>query len=273
MSPISVENFFDQYLKQYFHLAVCTTLLTAFTYTSTSNPIDWLYAVWSGFVTFLLYKLRYLLYCNDSQIRSYLTTNAITIIFLIIVGSFGISRLHFMFTELPVLVIAFVLTVLYFRKTILNSHALRHNYILKPLIIGLVFAILTAYIPYVETGYTAWEAALLSIARWSYVSALALAFDIGDVQEDAAAPITTLPQKIGIKRSKIIASGLLMIAALTEAYGAWIYLIDFHCLIGLMATYFIAWLLIINSSPSKSAKYYLFLIDGTMVLPYIISFI
>lgn len=268
-----MNQLFDQYLKKYYHLAICTFCFTAFTYTSAAIHLHWLYALWVGVITFILYNYHHLFSFDAKQLYYDWKKNALFPVILLAVISIGFMQIKNIYTEIPALLLSFLLSVIYFRKTIINSQALRQNYLLKPLIIGVVFAILTAYIPYLHAGYAVSESLFLSVARCTFVAALSLTFDIGDILEDAETPKVTLPQKVGVRTTKWVATILLLVSGLIEAYGAWIFLIEFPALIALFFTYLFAWILIINSGIRRPGWYYLFLVDGTMAMPLLFSFV
>jgi len=268
-----MNQLFKVYLKQYYHLAVCTFCITAFTYKSAAVPVHWYYSLWIGIITFILYNYRYLLTFDVNQLYVRCKRNAILPIIVFVVLCFGFFQTKNLIVEIPAWILAFLLSLFYFRKSIFNSKALRENYLLKPLIIGLVFAILTAYIPYLHAGYSISESILLSVSRVTFIAALALVFDIGDIQDDTESPTVTFPQRTSVLATKWVASILLLISGLIEAYGSWIFLIEFPALIALFFTYVFTWVLILKSGTTRPYWYYLFMVDGTMVMPLLFSLI
>jgi 4-hydroxybenzoate polyprenyltransferase len=268
-----MNQLFDQYLKKYYHLAFCTFCITVFTYTSAAVDLQWVYALWVGVITFILYNHHHLFSFDANQLYSHWKKNGLFTVILLVLICIGFGQAKSIYAEIPALLIASLLSIIYFRKTIINSQALRQNYLLKPLLIGVVFAILTAYIPYLHAGYTVSESLFLSAARCTFVAALSLTFDIGDVLEDAESPMVSLPQKVGVRKTKWVATILLLVSGLIEAYGAWIFLIEFPAMITLFFTYLIAWILILNSSIRRPGWYYLFLVDGTLAMPLLFSFV
>jgi 4-hydroxybenzoate polyprenyltransferase len=266
-----MNQLFNRYLGQYYHLAICTFCITAFTYGSAAVPEHWFYAGWVGLITFILYNYRYLLAYDANRLYTSCKKNPILPILVLAVLCYGFLQIKNPTAEIPAWIMACLLSVLYFRKTIFNSQPLRENYLLKPLIIGLVFGILTAYIPYLHAGYSISESIFLSVARCTFIIALALVFDIGDIRDDTDSPTVTFPQKTSVFTTKWVASALLLVSGLIEGYGAWIFLIEFPALIALFFTYFFAWVLIIKSGNSKPSWYYLFLVDGTMAMPLLFS--
>lgn len=268
-----MNQLFNHYLRQYYHLAICTFCLTAFTYISAMAPNHLFYAGWIGLITYLLYNYRYLFTYDVNQLLTSWKKNAIFPILVLAVLCCGLLQIKNLITELPAWIVASILCILYFRKTTINSQPLRENYLLKPLIIGVVFAILTAYIPYLHGGYSISESLFLSVARCTFIGALALVFDIGDIGDDTDSPTVTFPQKTSVITTKWVASALLLVSWLIEGYGAWIFLIEFPALIVLFFTYLFAWILIIKSGPTRPSWYYFFLVDGTMAMPLIFSLI
>jgi 4-hydroxybenzoate polyprenyltransferase len=170
------------------------------------------------------------------------------------------------------LFLAAIITFFYFFP-VLNQRSLRQNGLLKPLVIGLVFSIVTTQIPMIENHYEWHEYIYSFTAILFFVTGLALIFDIGDVDIDENETIRTIPKMIGVFRTRIIITCLMGMAMVLMFYTAWTYLIDIpesvafvlSCLAGIVG----AW----KASVNKHKFYYLLYIDGLMALPLLFSLI
>ena len=261
----------SNYLHHYYHLSLSTCLLTAVTYLSAGNIIDWKYAVWTGLVTFLVYNYHSVLYTNIKDVNNFLKANVSFFCLILISGIVGLILLPKGLYPLVSFLISLIICLLYFRADIVNLKPGRDHFFFKPLMIGLVFGILTALIPYLQSGYSIYESLQLTLGRVAFVMVLAIIFDIGQASEDKLSKEPTMPQKIGIFRTKIIATLLLSMAALSEGYGAWIFLIEFPLFMVFVITWIFTFLLILFAGPNKPSWYYFFLVDGLMLLPWLLT--
>ena len=261
------------YLNHYYHLSLCICLLTAVTFHYAGSNPDWKYSVWTGLATFLLYNYHSVLTLNKKELLSLVRTNIPFISLFILSGLVGLILLPHRLVAFGFFVSALIICILYFRRGIVNNKAGRDHYLLKPLMIGVVFGILTALMPYLQSGYSIYESILLTIGRVVFILVLAIIFDIGQVSEYEPTTEPTLPQKIGIVKTKIIAIFLLMIAAIIEGYGAWIFLLEFSVYMSFVIAWFFTFLLIIFAGPQKKKWYYLLLVDGMMLIPYFLAHI
>lgn len=256
-------------VKNYIFLSLVVASLTAFTYLSTASLSDLRFILLAGVATFLLYNFH-ALFILDASYRKQRwseTKGKAVLISLVAIGL--ILSLTLTFTEYLSFGFAGLLALAYFIPFTAQNKSLRDFLWLKPLTIGAVFAIITATIPYHHGGYSWHESSVLSLGRLFFVASLAILFDIGDVVEDDLQKVTTLPQTYGAKKAKLIATIFLLLAALIEGYGAWIFLLEVHGIVSLIFTYIIAWTLLLLANDRRSWWYYLVLVDGVMGLPFL----
>ncbi len=89
---------------------------------------------------------------------------------------------------------------------------------IKILIVSVVWAGVTVFVPMVEASMTLTTACWLAFfQRFLLVFVLTLPFEIRDLQYDIA-QLKTIPQQIGVQKTKILGTGLLMIALLLEGF-------------------------------------------------------
>ena len=110
-----------------------------------------------------------------------------------------------------------VLTVLYafpfFPK---QNSTLRGVSGLKIYVIALVWAGVTVFIPLINNEYNInTDAVLLGIQRFLYVLVLMLPFEIRDLKFDNL-KLSTIPQKLGVKKSKVLGVLFLLVGFLLE---------------------------------------------------------
>ena len=262
-----MKQIFHLYLRNYYHLSLSIILLISFTYSSAGSVQNWYYTVWAGLATFFLYNY------HSSLSLSFDTIKRTPFLIFLLAGSIfaGFVLLKEHTVNLLFLFVACFFSFGYFRSLLPVQKPLREYILIKPLMIGLVFAVLTALIPYIQIGYSISESAFLAVSRLCFVFALSITFDIGDIKEDSEKEVITIPQKIGITKSKVLACSLLLIAGLVDGYHAWIFLIEFPALIVLYFTYIYTGILILFSGIQRPFWYYLLLVDGALGLPWLLS--
>lgn len=112
-----------------------------------------------------------------------------------------------------------VLTVLYaipFLPKQNRNNSLRNVSGLKVYIIALVWAGVTVFIPLINADYYInADAIMLAIQRFLYIIVLMLPFEIRDLKFDNL-KLSTIPQKLGLKKTKILGVLLLLLYLLLE---------------------------------------------------------
>jgi uncharacterized integral membrane protein len=231
------------------------------------------YAVWVGLVTFMVYNFHSLLKLDVKDVFPFFKTNYH--LFILLVGSVltGFFLVNSNIIATYTLVGACCVTILYFRSNIFHTSSGRQHFLLKPIMIGLVFGWLTSMIPYLMSGYTWLESSVITAGRVAFIASLSLIFDIGDVQEDAHAHFVTMPQKWGMITTKIIATILLGIAITSDTIAVNQMWIEFPLFISFLATYILSFVLLVFAAIQRADWYYLLFVDGLLMLPWCLSFI
>jgi len=261
---ISFRKFIDFLVNEYIFLALIISSFTLFIFESIafSPNLYYILALASG--TFLLYK-----YISPfKSVNQLLTKNGL---FLGITSSllFLLFLLILSTKSLLFLGLAGILSLLYFFGWPPIIKPMRAYLLLKPFTIGLVYSILVCQIPMIESHYVAHEYIYSMGAVFLFVSALAIVFDLGDVEEDDV--IATFPKTIGIVPSKIMVTLLMICASAAMYYSAWTYLISIpesvafglSCLTGII----IGW----RATSFQPKSFYLTYVDGVMALPYVFT--
>lgn len=92
----------------------------------------------------------------------------------------------------------------------------------KLILIALVWTYATAGLALLETGLPfSYEIGLVLIARFLFIAAVALPFDLPDMQRDRLSEIATLPTLLGVQATRQIAIGLAIGAGLLGVYHPW----------------------------------------------------
>lgn len=143
-----------------------------------------------------------------------------------------------------------------------KKHNLRSIGGLKIYLIALVWAGVTVILPLVNNGYfIGFDVIVTAIQRYLFVIVLILPFDIRDLQYDSL-KLSTIPQKIGVKNTKIIGVLLLLVFFFLE------FLKDeliSNQLITLLAVTFITMLFIVFSGEERGKYYSAFWVEGLSI--------
>ncbi len=140
-----------------------------------------------------------------------------------------------------------------------SKHNLRSIGGLKVYVIALVWAVVTVVLPLVNNDYALnFDVIITSIQRYLFVIVLILPFDIRDLQYDSL-KLSTIPQKIGIKNTKIIGVMLLLVFFFLE------FLKDelvVNQIINLLIVVFVTMLFIVFSNEERGKYYSAFWVEG-----------
>lgn len=173
---------------------------------------------------------------------------------------FGL-RLNFWFVlHLAIISIGYTIPIIYRRKSV---KPLRRVPLLKVFLIAYVWAVVTAMFPLIDAGMQALdqEALQLFLRRFLFILALALLFDIRDYTYDRHTKTLTVPGLIGVKYTKLLSLGLLLLYA--------IIVMQFEngdTLVALLVSTLGAALVVWLSSEFKPRVYFLLFADGAMLL-------
>lgn len=186
-----------------------------------------------------------------------------------IFAGFGSLALFFRFDflSMALLVGSGILSVLYAVRLgkLGSAKALRDLPYLKLYLIGIVWMISTTLIPLVHSSYFFVEYLPFLLERIAFIIAITIPFDIRDIALDTVQQ-RTVPQLVGIPVARRIANVWLGIAAASSAFLCYLNLYDLTELIGLLISYIVSGVLIVNSSPDKDEMYFTGWIDGVILL-------
>jgi len=138
---------------------------------------------------------------------------------------------------------------------------------LKIILIAASWGIACGIIPLEILGYSSVMPFLLSFGWiFLYILAITIPFDIRDLAIDEKSK-KTLPQWLGVQSAKLVA----LICLLFSWVLLWS-LIPLYVWIGFLVSFILAGLLIIKSNSSRKDFYYTFLVDGHIILQFLIVY-
>lgn len=189
---------------------------------------------------------------------------AITAVFILAISFFFMSP----GTKL-VLIASFLLTMLYSfpLKGQAGKLSLRRVPYLKTFVVAIVWTTITVLIPAMElSGKLTFDAfSWIFAGRFLLIFALALLFDIRDIESDTGSGLMTIPVALGQKRTQYLVTGLLILVVmialgLAVEYGNY-YNLFASLLISVILIFFVY-----CRQCKASPYYYTIFLDGSMVL-------
>ena len=131
----------------------------------------------------------------------------------------------------------------------------------KLLLIAGVWTYATAGLPMLEAGISINTTSVsILTGRLLFLAAIALPFDVPDMQRDQQAGIITLPTLLGIRKTKAVGITLTVLVGLTTIFHPWPpgLAVVLSCIVGLS--------LILALKPDRGIVYFMVLLDGTLLI-------
>lgn len=150
------------------------------------------------------------------------------------------------------------------RRILYDEHQnLREIGGLKVYVIGFVWTFTTVILPLINNGIPIGvDVVITGFQRLIFILVVMLPFEIGDMKYDSI-KLATIPQKIGVKRSKIIGVLLLMVFILLEFFKEEL---KQEVLLSTLTITFVTVLFLIFSEKNQSKYYSAFWVEGIPVL-------
>ena len=166
----------------------------------------------------------------------------------------------------------FLLAILYVVPIKFNGkyYSFRKIPLLKIFILAYVWSFVTVVLPATEAGFLeADKVVLLFLERFLFIVGISIPFDIRDYERDKAQGTLTIPVWMG-KRNALITSFLLVMifVSFSVIFYEWSFITFSRVISGLLALLFI-----VNVVKVKEEFYFLFCLDGLMLLHFLILWI
>ncbi len=170
------------------------------------------------------------------------------------------------------LVLPAILSLGYVIPILTGKRRFRDIHFIKIFLVALVWAYITVLLPILESNFPMDIALLpLFLERTCFIFAITLPFDIRDLKVDEYTAVKTIPSKLGIAYTKILAATLL-IAMLFFAFLNILNGLPFSILVPLSISAFSTFFLIYYSDRVTHDYYFTGLIDGTMLLQFLLIY-
>lgn len=197
MTDIKLSDVFDELLSKNFLITVgaVALLLQSFSFCNYSN-INYLISLMIGVFVFYNFKLFF-----HNLVRSVIT---------ILILTFVTLQSHL--TVLSYLVQFFCFLTTFFYHSSIFKNNLRSVPYLKLFLIGSIWVLLTSFIPLAEKKLFVIDKLdfLFMLERFVFLTAMALLFDVRDIDSDTQKKLKTIPNKLGIFYTKILVVNLLV---------------------------------------------------------------
>lgn len=265
-------------------IAVCALVLSLETYLQLQLPVrlDGL-AMLVFFATLSLYNLHRLLVVSRLQQQDYsmvtdwAAQHRFTLFMLTLIGAGGVAFFVFQTSLLifGILVVLGTVSLLYelpLIKTTSRFRSLRSLWIHKAFMITSVWTMATAFLPAVHaqvslTDYNLW---LVLAERMLFVFLIALCFDARDIEFDSREGLKTIPILYGTAFTQHLYKGIS--AALVVVAGIHYFLLihDYGTGIAMILSSGVTYLVISHTKSKQSDYYYIFFVDGMMILQFLL---
>lgn len=211
-----MQQLFSFYLKSSFHVSLAVVALQLISYYQFDISIDQKVLLF-GFSSSILGN-NYAKFNSFLKHKKLSTETKIIILLSVLMG--GVATLEFFqFNTNSKLALALIALLTFIYQSPSSKWInLRNIPGLKAYIVSICWTIVTLILPLLETEIHFDTILLIRIAqRFLFVFSLILVFDIIDLKEDQES-LHTLPQTIGVKKTKLVVYAMLIVLSLLELY-------------------------------------------------------
>jgi 4-hydroxybenzoate polyprenyltransferase len=238
------------------------------------------------FATLFLYNfhrligVRRILPENHGVITGWAANNQFALLILTLAGAVGVVIFlsQTSYEVILVLILLGSISLLYELPVVRYHHQfqrLRNLGIYKVFMITSVWAVTTTVLPAINAGIsiTNHDLLLIVIERMLFIFLLALCFDVRDIEFDKKEDLKTIPVRYGIRQTvnlyRIITLAFLLIISLNY------FILSSNMRIGIAMIFSIGctFYTVTKTSPPKSDYYYLFLVDGMMIVQFLVTWL
>lgn len=179
-------------------------------------------------------------------------------------------------TVMMVVVVLALVTALYGFSPIpftQPQRQLRDFGLLKTLFVALVWSVSTVVVPLADTGLDTEMMVFLLLRRFLFVLALTMVFEIKDLKHDEASNLQTLPMRIGVSNTKLLAQLILFALMVVNLLQYFFFSISLENMIAVNLSLLITVFCIQPLKEETPPLWYFATIDGMMILQFILVYI
>jgi len=257
--------------------ALCYALSTYFVYEIKPLDVFLLILIFTATLSnyifhraFPVYYYKYKTHINNIFQWTISHLKFLTIVFCLSILMLGITLLTMQWTtQVSLIALAFI-TLLYsipFIKTGTQQKRLRDIGYLKIGLIALTWALVCGNLPLLQAqeSYKFAQHATVFFEKFLFIIAITIPFDIRDMDYDASINVKTLPIRLGIGKALIVAICCLLLSFIIVMYSA----PYFYMQLAYAFTYIVSAAYILASAQVRNNFFYLFYVDGLMILLFI----
>jgi 4-hydroxybenzoate polyprenyltransferase len=224
------------------------------------------------FATLFIYNFQRIFYhpkedrSLHSVRRKWIFNHQLAIKVLAATGFLGVAVLFFFNDHKILLYLSplLLLSIAYFAPFV----KLRKSPWFKLLTLVTVWTVTTAVVP-IQLGpelITNNQNLLHIMVRFSFMMAICIPFDIRDLEIDRAENVLTLPQRMGVNKTRWLAVVFMFLYIFLILPEYLMDLFSFPVFIALIASAFINTIFVFRSTPERTEYFYVAGLDGTMIL-------
>jgi 4-hydroxybenzoate polyprenyltransferase len=263
---------FDFILFSNLFVSLCAAAMAMQTYLIISAEINTAYIAFTFFSTLFLYNLQRVVLspmytkASASERHVWIVGNKKTLTLFYTLSAVGMAMCVFLIgTRLLFIMVPLgIISVFYF----LPGVRLRQLPAIKALMVSMVWAVVSVYTPLLleEKAQINIELLCMFSERTLFVLSLCIVFNIRDIAHDKASEVRTIPSLYGIKTGK---GAAIICIALSLLFTMILYRLGVYSMLNTIAiaiSLLITVIGIVQCSEKSSEYFYLFGIDGMMLL-------
>jgi 4-hydroxybenzoate polyprenyltransferase len=270
----------DFFIFSNLFIAVCAAAQGLLTYLLINAPAQTPVITLLFFSTLLTYNLSAFLFpvheeqAHISARNKWISRHKILIRIIVLVSLVCVTLSALELNTFTLIILVFIGLLSFFYSFPLFDYKqkkvnLRNITGIKLFLIGFIWAVSCVVVPILESNVpiSVQDILILFVKRFLFVVALTIPFDIRDIYNDREAELKTIPVMIGEKFSKIFCALIMVLCMIL------FYFYDSHrnfeVFVALSITLALTAFLIFKSSIKKNEYYYLFVLDGMLIVQYL----
>jgi 4-hydroxybenzoate polyprenyltransferase len=281
---VTLKRLFNDFVFGNFFIALCSAAMIWTTFLLNGIPVKVTpFTVFLSIATYLLYNFHRISYRIDfSGLRKFfLSLNKIhftrneklfyVFSFVAMFACIFLLNFHILYLMIPLtlLALSYSIPMISMRKKKITLPELP---LIKTPVLALVWGVTTTLVPVIEQNISfntsfIW---LQVFSRCLFIFALCIPFELRDVEIDKLKNIRTFPVIFGIKAAKIWGSVIILLELLTHHL---MHSLSSSAVLVLDLTSLLAFFWIILQNNRREPYFYKFLIDGTMLIRFLLLFI
>ncbi len=216
---------------------------------------------------------------NRGLITGWAAGHHFTLFLLALTGAIGVGIFIFQtsVTIFIILVILGLISLLYELPLVRYHHKfqrLRNLWVYKAFMITIVWTAATTVLPalneYISMKrYDVW---LIAAERMLFIFLLALCFDARDIDFDKKENLKTIPIRYGMGSTENLYKIIALAVVLTTSYHYFIISPNLRIGAAMICSILFTYFIVAKTSPRKSDYYYLFLVDGMMIVQFLLTY-